>query len=40
LKAKERIHSGELLLIKGKAFEIGEEFQTLKMLLAIIFLYL
>ena len=31
---------GSFYLVKGKAFEIGEEFQILKMLLEIIFLYL
>jgi hypothetical protein len=31
---------GSFYLVKGKAFETGGEFQILKMLLEIIFLYL
>jgi hypothetical protein len=39
LKAKGRIiFKGSFYLVKGKAFEKGEEFQILKMFLAIIFL--
>jgi hypothetical protein len=41
LKAKGRISfRGSFHIVKGKAFETGEEFQILKMLLAIIILYL
>jgi hypothetical protein len=41
LKVKRRFSfRGSFYLVKGKAFEIGEEFQILKMLLAILFLYL
>jgi hypothetical protein len=41
LEAKGRISfRGSFHIVKGKSFETGEEFQILKMLLAIIFLYL
>jgi hypothetical protein len=41
LKAKRRISfRGSLYLVKWKAFETGEKFQILKMLLAILFIYL
>jgi hypothetical protein len=39
LKAKRRIFiEGEFYLVKGKAFETGEKFQILKMLLATLFI--
>jgi hypothetical protein len=31
---------GEFYSVKGKAFETGEKFQILKLLLAILFIYL
>jgi hypothetical protein len=41
LKAKRRISfRGSFYLVKEKAFETGGEFQILKMLLAILFIYL
>jgi hypothetical protein len=41
LKAKGRISfRGSFYLVKGKAFETGEKFQILKMLLTILFIYL
>jgi hypothetical protein len=40
LKAKGRISLGGVYSVKGKAFERGGGISNLKMLLAIIFLYL
>jgi hypothetical protein len=41
LKAKGRISfRGNFYLVKGQAFETGGEIQILKMLLAILFIYL
>jgi hypothetical protein len=41
LKTKRRIlFRGSFGLVKGKAFETGEKFQILKMLLTILFIYL
>jgi hypothetical protein len=40
LKTKRRISFRDFCLVKGKAFETGEKFQILKMLLTILFIYL
>jgi hypothetical protein len=41
LKAKGKVSfRGSFYVVKGKASETGEKFQIIKMLLAIIFLYL
>jgi hypothetical protein len=41
LNTKGRISfRGSFVLVKGKAFEIGEKFQIMKMLRTILFIYL